>query len=147
MYLTAVGNKPNTLVTTLSPLPTMPGVLVRSAAPRYSPWRVIMIGRTAGALIESNLILNLSEPCALTDTSWITGRSPGTGGGRQPALDCFGAGMNTQTMNYFTQLLRTWAGNGPRHRHWYGLENLNQTSPIRSDVDISPSFAMPEIAT
>ena len=142
MYLTAIGNKPNALVTTLSPLPTMPGVLVRSATPRYSPWRVIMIGRTPGALIESNLILNLSEPCALTDTSWIKpGRSAWDrwwSGSYAPDAN-FKVGMNTQTMNYFTQLaadmgweyvLVDW--------HWYGdpekpLADITRSAP---DVDI-----------
>ncbi len=142
MYLTALGNQPNALVTTLSPLPTMPGVLVRSAAPRYSPWRVIMIGRTPGALIESNLILNLSEPCVLADTSWIKpGRSAWDrwwSGSYAPDTN-FKVGMNTHTMNYFTQLaadmgweyvLVDW--------YWYGdpekpLADITRSAP---DVDI-----------
>ncbi|MGE9267254.1 MAG: glycoside hydrolase family 97 N-terminal domain-containing protein [Verrucomicrobiales bacterium] len=37
-----------------------------------SPWRFVMAGRTAGDLLENNdLLLNLSEPCAIEDTSWI----------------------------------------------------------------------------
>lgn len=40
--------------------------------PFTSPWRVIMVADSAGKLLENNdLILNLNEPCALTDTSWI----------------------------------------------------------------------------
>lgn len=37
-----------------------------------TPWRVIMIGHTPGDLLLGNdLILNLNEPCAIADTSWI----------------------------------------------------------------------------
>lgn len=44
-------------------------------APFPTPWRTLLIARTPGALVESNLVLNLNEPCALEDTSWIR---PGT---------------------------------------------------------------------
>ena len=36
-----------------------------------SPWRTIQIGRKAVDLINSGLILNLNEPCAIEDVSWI----------------------------------------------------------------------------
>ncbi len=145
MYLTALGNQPDALVTTLSPLPTMPGVLVRSSAPRYSPWRVIMIGRTPGALIESNLILNLSEPCALSDTSWIKpGRSAWDrwwSGSYAPDAN-FKVGMNTQTMNYFTRLaadmgweyvLVDW--------YWYG----DPEKPVADITHPAPDVDIPAI--
>ena len=45
---------------------------VNAATGLTTPWRVIMLGRTPGELLERNfLILNLSEPCAIADTSWI----------------------------------------------------------------------------
>ncbi|HZZ43004.1 MAG TPA: glycoside hydrolase family 97 protein [Tepidisphaeraceae bacterium] len=59
------------LRTFLTPLPGQQKIKVRSTLPHTSPWRVIMIGPSAGKLIESNLITNLNDPCALTDTSWI----------------------------------------------------------------------------
>lgn len=43
--------------------------LLRTPFP--TPWRVFLIGRTAGDLVESNLVLNLNEPCAIEDPSWI----------------------------------------------------------------------------
>ena len=55
----------------LSPLPKQPDVKVVGAAPHASPWRVIMIADEPGKLIESNLVLNLNDPCAIADTSWI----------------------------------------------------------------------------
>lgn len=39
--------------------------------PRSTPWRVIMIGDRATDILASNLVLNLNEPNALDDTSWI----------------------------------------------------------------------------
>lgn len=37
-----------------------------------TPWRVVMIGSSPGDLLEANdLVLNLNEPCAIADTSWI----------------------------------------------------------------------------
>jgi alpha-glucosidase len=39
--------------------------------PLVTPWRTIQIASRPGALLESNLILNLNEPCAIDDTSWI----------------------------------------------------------------------------
>ncbi|ALO47848.1 glycoside hydrolase family 97 protein [Hoylesella enoeca] len=39
--------------------------------PLNSPWRTIMITDDARKVLASNLILNLNDPCALSDTSWI----------------------------------------------------------------------------
>ncbi len=42
------------------------------STPYNTPWRVIIIGDTPGQLLERNdLILNLNDPCAIADTSWI----------------------------------------------------------------------------
>jgi alpha-glucosidase len=59
-----------TLKARLSPRPDGQG-LVKSAFPRQSPWRTLIIGRQPGRLVESDLVLNLASPCVLTDTSWI----------------------------------------------------------------------------
>lgn len=37
-----------------------------------TPWRFIMVADTPGRLLEQNdLVLNLNDPCAIADTSWI----------------------------------------------------------------------------
>ena len=36
-----------------------------------TPWRTVQVAHTAVGLINSSLILNLNEPCALKDVSWI----------------------------------------------------------------------------
>ncbi|MDO5104516.1 glycoside hydrolase family 97 protein [Capnocytophaga sp.] len=40
-------------------------------APAQSPWRTIIISDDARNILASKLILNLNDPCALDDTSWI----------------------------------------------------------------------------
>jgi len=39
--------------------------------PCVSPWRTVMISDDARDIVGSKMILNLNEPCKLTDTSWI----------------------------------------------------------------------------
>jgi alpha-glucosidase len=45
---------------------------VTSTLPLTTPWRVVMAAATPGRLLENNFILlNLNDPCAIADTSWI----------------------------------------------------------------------------
>jgi len=47
------------------------GSKVKASLPLTSPWRTLQIAERAGALIESNLILNLNEPSPLDTADWI----------------------------------------------------------------------------
>ncbi|MEO0696865.1 MAG: glycoside hydrolase family 97 protein [Pseudomonadota bacterium] len=47
------------------------GTLVKTDAPFKTPWRTIQIAPDAKGLINSSLILNLNEPNALGDVSWV----------------------------------------------------------------------------
>ncbi|WP_264845966.1 glycoside hydrolase family 97 protein [Capnocytophaga catalasegens] len=40
-------------------------------APCHTPWRTIMVSDDARNILASRLILNLNDPCAYEDTSWI----------------------------------------------------------------------------
>ncbi len=53
----------------LAPRPD--GTLARVGARFETPWRTLQIAHDAVGLINSSLILNLNEPCALEDVSWI----------------------------------------------------------------------------
>jgi alpha-glucosidase len=45
---------------------------VSAALPLTTPWRVVMVAESPGRLLENNdLMLNLNDPCAIADTSWI----------------------------------------------------------------------------
>jgi len=63
--LRPVAGRPHTVVSML-------GSSVTATAPYTTPWRVLMVADTPGQLLERNdLILNLNDPCAIADTSWI----------------------------------------------------------------------------
>ena len=40
-------------------------------APCHTPWRTVTVSDDARDILASKLILNLNEPCAYDDTSWI----------------------------------------------------------------------------
>ena len=53
----------------LAPWPD--GIKARVPSEFHTPWRVILITKDAAGLVNSDLILNLNEPCAIEDVSWI----------------------------------------------------------------------------
>src|SRR6516225_9149344 len=92
------------LLSKLSCLPGRSDQAVVGSTPQPTPWRVLMINPRPGGLIESSdLILNLSEPNKLEDTSWI---QPGKAawdwwsGSFARNVD-FKPGMNTDTMKHY----------------------------------------------
>jgi alpha-glucosidase len=52
-------------------VPWSNGVKVYSKAPFVTPWRTIIVAEKPGDLLTSTMMLNLNEPCALEDISWI----------------------------------------------------------------------------
>ena len=93
----AAGTTAVTLRSRLAPRWDGQGLVV-GALPHASPWRVLLIGREPGRLVESNLVLNLSTACQIADTSWI---KPG-----MMAWDRWWSGigqMDTGTMKDFIQ--------------------------------------------
>jgi alpha-glucosidase len=148
MYVAGTG-APGALVSRLSPRPDDAAVAVVGKTPHHSPWRVLMMGDQPGRLVESNLVLNLSEPLALTDTAWITpGRSAWDrwwSGDWAPGAD-FKVGMNTATMKYFTDLaadmgweyvLVDWG--------WYGPIEDFETGGARDCTKPIAAVDIPEI--
>lgn len=106
MYFTPGETGSNAVRTSLSPRPDDTNVVVRSIAPRNSPWRVILVGDHPGAFIESDILENLNPP-ATFNASWV---KPGKSawdkwwsGGYAPELS-FKPGMDTATMKYFIDL-------------------------------------------
>ena len=61
--------KPFTFVSHLTPDAT--GLKGAMQTPCTTPWRTVMVSDDARDMLSSNLILNLNEPCALDDVSWI----------------------------------------------------------------------------
>ena len=111
--------------------------LVKVATPHNSPWRVLMIGREPGRLIESDLVLNLATPCQLADTSWIR---PG-----MMAWDHWWSGdvqMDTATLKQYIQLA---ADMGWPYQlvdwQWYGPFN----KPDADITTVNPAVDMDEV--
>ena len=81
-----------------------------------SPWRAVVLGRTAGELIErSHLVLNLNDPCAIADTSWI-----------RPGLSECDMGVATLKNDDLVGAIPTMKKLGVRYGQvdwgWYGTE-------------------------
>ena len=51
--------------------PDAAGYKGRMQAPCHTPWRTVMVCDKATDALRSRLILNLNDPCALDDVSWI----------------------------------------------------------------------------
>ena len=51
--------------------PDAVGYKGRLQAPCHTPWRTVMVCEKATDVLASRLILNLNDPCALDDVSWI----------------------------------------------------------------------------
>jgi alpha-glucosidase len=105
---------------------TLLGSDVIKSLPFQSPWRVIMVGRDPGDLLEKNyLLLNLNDPSAINDVSWI---KPGkvlrevtlTTAGAKAAIDF----TSTHNMQY----VEFDAG-------WYGPENNDLSDPVNPVLD------------
>ncbi|MBO9715434.1 MAG: glycoside hydrolase family 97 protein [Pseudoxanthomonas sp.] len=108
LYLSGRGDGRLGVEARLSPRLDTPQLAVRlprdEVAPtgHLTPWRVLMLGDSAGALVESNLVSSLNPPTSIRDTSWIR---PGKtawdwwSGGLAP--DVANAGMNTATIERY----------------------------------------------
>ena len=148
MYVEGVAGRPHTLVTRLSPLPNGGGVAVRARAPHYSPWRVLMLGRQPGDLIESNIMLNLSDTCALSNTSWIVpGKTVFPWWVNFKAKPPVPSRMTTENQKYYIDFA---AEIGAKYLEfeppWYGPEQQAVENPESLDITKPiPELNMPEI--
>jgi len=137
-YIGTNGTK-NHLTTKLVPLPGEPetGVKVRFDDEVYTPWRVIMIGETPGTLIESEIIQNLNDPCAIKDPSWI---KPG-----MSAWDHWWSGEVKMEMPVIKQYIDLASEMGWPYMlvdwQWYGKFN----SPESDITQWAPQINMPDI--
>lgn len=122
-----------------------PGVMttldgrVQATLPMESPWRTVMAAPSPAGLLQNNdLILNLNDPCAIADTSWI---KPGkmlretsltTDGAKRAADYCAAHGIGYMLFD---------AG-------WYGEEFSPRSDATKTILDPKRSkgpFDLPEI--
>jgi alpha-glucosidase len=149
-FITDTGRS-NAVVSRPSWLPEDTTVAVRTTSQRLSPWKVIMIADQPARFIESDLLQNLNEPCAIEDVSWIR---PGVSswdwwwcGSYAPDAG-FKPGSDTRTMKYFIDFS---AEMGWQYQlvdwHWYGPPFKDDGS-FNMDADITrqnPDINIPEL--
>jgi alpha-glucosidase len=129
----------NQLTTRLVPLPGEHenGGKVRFDDEVFTPWRVLMIGDTPGILIESEIIQNLNDPCAIEDPSWI---KPG-----MSAWDHWWSGEVKMEMPVIKQYIDLASEMGWPYMlvdwQWYGKFNNPETDITKW----APQINMPEI--
>lgn len=128
--------KPASLSAYLSPLPEQE-IKVMGNTPHNTPWRVVMIGKDPGRLIESNLMVNLNPPNKIENPGWI---KPG-----KMAWDHWWSGdvqMDNATVKEYIQfaadqgfpyMLIDWG--------WYGPHN----NPEADVTTTRESIDMPEL--
>lgn len=126
----------------LSPKVGQEKIKVEADLPHRSPWRVFMISKRVGALIESNLLTDLNEPCKIEDVSWIKpGKTTFTwwNGNVTPDTTFLG-GNNFQTNKYYidfaaTKGLEYHAIYGYAEQPWYTDDGIWFGSPgTNSDI-------------
>jgi alpha-glucosidase len=141
----------NALMSRPSWLPKDTTVVVRTTAQRFSPWKVMMIADRPGQLVESDILQNLNEPCAIDDVSWI---KPGVSAwdwwwcGYYAPKAGFKLGSNTETMKYFIDFA---AEMGWQYQlvdwQWYG-EPFKKDGSFNTDADLTqmnPNINIPEL--
>jgi len=128
----------------LSPWPGQEQVKVKAASfPHRSPWRVMMISDRVGALIESNILTNLSDPCKIEDTSWIKpGKTTFTWwNGNMVPDTVFSPGNNFLTNKYYIDFASSSGLNfhsiyGYAEQPWYTDDGFDFSRP-GNNVDIT----------
>jgi len=135
--------------------------LVASTVPRVSPWRVLIFGRTAAEIANSDLIATLASPSRIKDASWIkpgasawdawwTGINPYDSDSRHRGVEARGTTPSTKEyielaaeMQWPYQLM-DW--------YWYeGMTSYNkslhsQPNPVRGDFTKPvPEINVPEL--
>ncbi|MBS1523314.1 MAG: glycoside hydrolase family 97 protein [Bacteroidetes bacterium] len=134
------------LQSSLSPLPHQKEIKVIAKLPHNSPWRAMMISDRVGALMESNILTNLSEPCRIKDVSWIKpGKTtfPWWNGNVTPDTS-FAPGNNYETNMYYVNFCAKY-GLSYHSVVEYGLHEwyVNDGAGFQPGPHADPSKAVP----
>lgn len=139
-FYVATNGTPGQLTTRLALYPGEQeegGIRVRSDEDITTPWRVIMVSDSPGDFIETGLLENLNEPCAIADPSWIV---PG-----KSAWDHWWSGEVKMEMDVIKEYIDLAAEMGWKYMlvdwQWYGDYNRPEADITRT----APQIDMQEI--
>lgn len=149
MYLTK--QEGNILKSKLSPDSTNKNISVRGSTPAVSPWRLFIIGDNPGKLIESNLIMNLNDPCKITDAEdWIKpGKSAWSWWAEDRGFEpSFGYQiLSTKTVKYYVDFA---AANSVQYvildGGWYGWFDASKDDVHHDLTKTLPELDLPGVA-
>jgi len=85
--------------------------------PMVSPWRLMMVGRSAGDLVTNDLVATLATPSRVADTSWI-----------KPGISAWDA---------------WWTGVNPTQPKFTGLQARGDTRSHREYIDFASEMGWP----
>lgn len=134
----------------LSPDTIYNKISVRAKTPAYSPWRVFLISNSPAGLIESNLLLNLNEPCKIDDAEqWI---KPGKSVWSWWAEDRgFSADFNYQILSTNTVKYYIDFANNNNFDYvildggWYGWFDANRDDAVHDITKSLPELNLNEV--
>lgn len=140
-----------TLKSKLSPDINNIDISVSGKTPAVSPWRLFIIGDKPGKLIESNLIMNLNEPCKITDAGeWIKpGKSTWSWWAEDRGFDpAFGYQiLSTKTVKYYIDFA---ASNSFQYvtldGGWYGWFSEINIKNVHDITKTLPELDLPAVA-
>lgn len=136
----------------LSPDINSVDVSVRGNTPAVSPWRLFIIGPNPGALIESNLIMNLNDPCMISDAdNWLRpGKTTWSWWAEDRGFDPgFGFRiLSNQTVKYYIDFA---AANNLQYvtldGGWYGWFDASTDMSFRDLTKTLPELNLPEVTS
>ena len=114
-----------------------------------TPWRTVQISRTAVGLVNSSLILNLNEPCALADVSWIRPmKYVGVWWGMHLGIESWGGEHHGATTEAALRYIDFAAANGIQGVLFEGWNDAWQGSAALADFDFTrpaPDFDLDRV--
>ena len=114
LFLTGTGE--NAVRAELAPRQDKRGAVV-GRVPMVSPWRVLMVGRTAADLVTNDLVETLATPSRVTDPSWV-----------KPGVSAWDA---------------WWTGINPSQPQYKGLQARGDTRSHREYIDFASEMGWP----
>ncbi len=117
------------------------------AAGFRTPWRVVMIGDTPGALTQSTLISALATPSVLKDTNWIKPAKTAWDWWNNWTVDIPNAGINTATYKAYVDFAASMKLDDILIDEGWSVGSSVEPNPKADITRTVPALDMPELLT